>query len=101
MIRCSQLSGLQGNNPRRTFHHNQLQKQITGACGRLKMRVKLFKSGDLVRHIVWRDQLGLVIDVNPATTHLGRQIAVQWLETYGIYGEKRAVVFEDLVEKVT
>ena len=50
---------------------------------------------------MWRDQLGLVIDVNPATTHVGRQIAVQWLETYGIYGEKRAVVFEDLVEKVT
>ena len=50
---------------------------------------------------MWRDQLGLVIDVNPTTTHVGRQIAVQWLETYGIYGEKRAVVFEDLVEKVT
>ncbi len=67
------------------------------------MRVKLFKSGDLVRHIVWPDQLGIVIstcDVTPATTHLGRQIAVQWLEIYGIYGEKRAVVFEDLVEKV-
>jgi len=65
------------------------------------MRVKLFKSGDLVRHIVWRDQLGLVIDVNPPTTSaMPRQIAVQWLETYGVYGEKRAVVFEDLVEKV-
>ena len=66
------------------------------------MRVKLFKSGDLVRHIVWRDQLGLVVDVNPPTINANsRQIAVQWLETYGIYGEKRAVVFEDLVEKVT
>jgi len=62
------------------------------------MRVKLFKSGDLVRHIVWRDQLGLVIDVNPDTTHVGRQIGVQWLETKG--DPKRAVVFEDLVEKV-
>ncbi len=53
---------------------------------------------------MWPDQLGIVIstcDVTPATTHLGRQIAVQWLEIYGIYVEKRAVVFEDLVEKVT
>jgi heat shock protein HspQ len=64
------------------------------------MRVKLFKSGDLVRHSVWRDYVGIVIDVNPRTVHSdGRHVAVRWFKE-SEFDKKIDVVVEDLVEKV-
>ena len=65
------------------------------------MRVKLFRRGDLIRHTLWRDQIGLVVDVNPeqksTTDH---QIEVQWLETKDFYFAQKTLVTEDFVEKV-
>tara|TARA_Y100000034_G_scaffold62455_1_gene75757 strand:- start:199 stop:420 length:222 start_codon:yes stop_codon:yes gene_type:complete len=73
------------------------------------MRVKLFRRGDLVRHTLWRDQLGLITDINPPQiSKVSYHVEVQWLETSGriwgvegLYLAQNTLVMEDLVEKVT
>ena len=68
----------------------------------MMMRVKLFRRGDLVRHTLWRDQLGLITDINPPQiSKVNYHVEVQWLETKGLYLAQNTLVMEDLVEKVT
>ena len=68
----------------------------------MMMRVKLFRRGDLVRHTLWRDQLGLITDINPPQiSKVNYHVEVQWLETKGLYLPQNTLVMEDYVEKVT
>lgn len=65
------------------------------------MRVKLFRRGDLIRHTCWRDQLGLITDINPPQiSKISYHVEVQWLATNGVYLAQNTLVMEDFVEKV-